>query len=768
MDLECQYWEDVSELVTEKDRVRRTYDEREEREEITRDFYNGRPIMVEDDADEEDLENMTNHLIGYSSLQVLETRLYSIWSTSNRIIDVDVVEKVNESEDIIEIERRSKLINKYMNKAIYHTSRFGAFWRAVSGEIVIAGRAACIYDDDSDWCPRVKAKLMFPDNLGTDIREMTYAFSPDELTLDQLRALLGQGDTDDEEDDGDDFVEGVQVNKEAIEGYINEIKKQIKMDGKSSYRNDTRAKRKSTDTDEEDRNNKTTVDAWRYYEIRYDEDLESRVVDMIIFTEQLNTNDKEESTQVVLAKFPAYYEAPERMGHLIVLDAKIGGEKRFSEAKGIADITYNSDVDSEELLNNLFEGEKARAIPRLQIGEGANTEELLGWDVDRDRVVPSGVQEFQLRTPSGNLQTPLALMSQNSASIAGASFSNSGRGGELRQQAVERQDNNRATGASRLADALKSLDILLHEVARRFMSGDIEPGEPGYEDIMWFRAKMKKHNIPIEELAEQTYGYFDYIEVKAVRSSSSGENDFDLQVAQQLMQNIGNYPPAVRPFIVNKFTSLITSDPQFADRLVELLPKISSAQRITSEIEFEQIARDASIGLETPLGAEDVHQEHIPTHFKHLEVILARANFRPWTREDAAHFAGIQLHTEKHITELLQNGTTQAEGQQFAQEFARLVSQADGLLQEVEQEEASFEEQAGMTQAEKDERELQLKEREQSRKEADTQSTIEQRERRQSGIDRKGDQDFLIKKAQTEQSRAAQAQQTQGNNNDNE
>ena len=39
MDLKSELWDDVMELVTEKDRVKREYDEREAREEITRDFY---------------------------------------------------------------------------------------------------------------------------------------------------------------------------------------------------------------------------------------------------------------------------------------------------------------------------------------------------------------------------------------------------------------------------------------------------------------------------------------------------------------------------------------------------------------------------------------------------------------------------------------------------------------------------------------------------------------------------------------------------------
>ena len=55
--------------------------------------------------------------------------------------------------------------------------------------------------------------------------------------------------------------------------------------------------------------------------------------------------------------------------------------------------------------------------------------------------------------------------------------------------------------------------------------------------------------------------------------------------------------------------------------------------------------------------------------------------------------------------------------------------------------------------------ELQLKQREQDRKDADTQSTIEQREQRQAGIDRTGDQRFILEKAKFDEDKKKQENQ---------
>jgi hypothetical protein len=282
-------------------------------------------------------------------------------------------------------------------------------------------------------------------------------------------------------------------------------------------------------------------------------------------------------------------------------------------------------------------------------------------------------------------------------------------------------------------------------MVRRFFVGKIDGGSPGYEEIMWFRKQMKARDIDLEVLAEQSFGFYDNIEVKIVKSSSTGEIDQDVAVAEQLMKNLGNYPAAVRPLIVKRFTTLLTGDPDFSDHLVELLPKVVSAQRVTAESEFEQIARDASIGVETPLGADDIHQEHATIHNKHLRVVLNRSLLRPWNREDAAHFAGIQLHQQKHIDEMMLNDTSRAEGEFLLREFEDLVAEGDKLLTSVSKAEL---EASGESEQEIERKlkimEQQRKERETLIKEADTRSVIEQRARRQADVRRKGDQQFII------------------------
>lgn len=750
MDLKIERFKDMTSLVAEKDEQRRRHKEWMDRQKELREFYNGQPIMTEEDADEENLEEITNHLIGYSNLQIIETRYYSIWSTSNKFIDVNVVD---EDLEVHERSDQSEQINRFLNKAIYKTSRFGTFLRGVAGELSMAGRVACIHKEDSDWCPNVAPKLLLPDNVGTDASELTYAFTPVEMTYAELEALLPQeGEEDDDEEDDDGIEDKVTVNEPVVRQLLETIDQQLALNETQMATDSENEQHDPTNTDQAlGKSNKTTVRTWRYFEVRFDEEKKHKVVDLLIFTDEYRAKSEEgeeaqkTETYEQIAHYPSYYERPSEWMNLIVIDASIGGDKRFSTAKGVAEITYNSDIDSEELLNRIFAGEKMRAMPRFQEGDGANEDALLGWNAEESTIVPKGVSEFRFGGGTGGLNNPLSLLQQNSSRQSGSAHSNSGRDGELRQQAVERQGNNQAANLSRTSDLYKYMEILAHEIVRRFFVGEVDPGSPGYEEIMWFRAMCKKKDIDLEKLSEQLFGFYENIEVKIVRSSSSGEIDHDLEVAREFMRNLSNFPAGVRPLIVKKFVSLVSGDPDFADDMVALLPKVVSAQRVTAESEFEQIRRDAMVGIDTPLGEDDVHTEHAETHNKHMQAIVNEGLIKPWTRVEAIHFAGLQVHQQKHIDELLLNDTTRAEGEQLLRVFQQLVNQGDEFLKEVERVEL---EQEGRSEQDI---ETQLKIREQTRKEqetaikaADVESVIENRRQRRNDVRRQNDQTFAL------------------------
>jgi hypothetical protein len=539
MELPIKKFKSLTELFFEKDNLRRRHDEWMTRQMELRDFYNGRPIEPEadndreDDASETEIDLMTNRLIGYSNMQVVQSRIYAMWATGNKLIDVNIHD---EELTIEERESQSEWVNKWLNKAIFQTSRFGAFWRGVSGEIALAGRVPAIFKEDADWCPSIAPKLLLPDDIGTDASGLTYALAPKELTYTQLENLLDdEGEESEEDDEGDS--DDVKVNNDVIKQLMATIDHQITGNDTQMNVASEKEKMESSDSDSCDTSNRTTANVWYYYEVRYDEEKKSKVVDLLIASDEFRNQEgdgestsqgsESKNTQEWVAFYPAYYSSPYECLHLIVSDASIGGDKTFANAKGIAEITYGADLDSEELLDRIVEGEKMRAVPRFQEGAEANDESMLGWDPSDTSLVPQGLQEFRFQGNTGGLNNPLGLLQNISARQSGGAVSNSERGGELRQQSVERQSLSRSSANVQTSDLFKSLEILAYEMVRRFFVGETEGGSPGYEEIMWFRHKMKQRrggDVDLKRLAEQVFGFYEHIDVKVARSSSTARS----------------------------------------------------------------------------------------------------------------------------------------------------------------------------------------------------------------------------------------------------
>ena len=760
LELKSENFTSLSSLVNKKEDLRRNNSEWEARQEILNDFYNGRPLASEQVGDEENLEELTNHLIGYANLKTIEKRYYGLWASSSKLIDVNVVDP---EMDVQDRDTTSEFINKYLNKAMRLSTRFGAFWKSASGELALAGRAACTFKEDSDWCPKTLPKILLPDNVGTDASELTYGYAPREMTKAQLESLLEgkveketEEDKEDEEALDDVMEDSVEVNEEVVRSLIATVFDQSDTNNPQLSYGSENEDRPDTATDGVEQSNITTVNLWNYYEVRFDEDKERKVVDLMIFTDTFRKKDSEGgedvTTQEIVAYYSAYYDTPAEWMHLIVDDAAIGGQKKFATAKGTAEITYNSDADSEELLNRLYSGEKMRAIPRFQRSQDVDEDQLLGWDAEDSSLVPHGVSEFRLQGSTGGLREPLALMRQNAASISGASHSNSGRDGELRTQSLERQSQQQANRSVTEGDILKSLEVICREIVRRFFVAEVEVGSAGYEEIMWFRYFMEREGIDLDSLSETQFGFFVNIEVKVSRSSSSGAIDHDFAAAQSLMNNLDRLPAPMRNLIIKRYVSLVTNDPQFSDDLIELAPRIEAAQRVTAESEFGTIERDAALGVPTPTNLEDEHVSHARTHNKHLAYLISLSATRPWTRADAVTFAGVQVHQQQHIDEVLLNPASRADGEVLLREFEELVRQGEQLLRQVEQTEleqqgvdvAQMEVQLKLAEEQRKSRELELKE-------ADTISIIGQREARQSDIRRQNDQRFLLERAKLAQ-----------------
>jgi hypothetical protein len=690
---ESQYFDNATELVQAKDDCWKGVEDRVKTLETVRAFTNMMATLTPEEAEELGRTEITNHGLIYRDMIQQETQYTSMVSGTNSLVEI-IVDTDSPEQDLVTGARLSEAINRF---CIHHKGKFLNFWRKVAGEIVIAGGAKVTFGSRYGWLPTLSTNMFFPKEAELDPDKIPYAFEPVELTKDDLlkfkKQFEGSGDSS-------------YLDAENIESLIEKLDEQI------ADRTKDQGSSISDETQEAVRKNSGekshTISAWWYYEVKYDKSGDTYVSKTLctngITGANIKGSEDSEAAKIVAHIDKAYSSAEEWL-HLVFVDSEIGGIKNIDTLKGVAEMTYPSALETEELLNLMLEGDKIRARPKIRLTDQADPDEVKKWDVVSDLFAPRGVEEMEFKGTSRSLMTPMSMLSQNTAGLTTSSVANGPDGGELRQQALERQRNSSRLEINRITEATNHLDSILDTIVWRILDADVKPGTADYRDIMAARKRIDSYGLDRKELSRREFGRFVNIRVRAKRTVANGDRTQQLETAKWLMDNLQNYPPAVRPRIIHKATVLQTQDPDEADSLVSVPKSIINAQKITAENEYDTIRRRAALGQVLPMGEDDVHQDHIPVHLLDMQAHVASHAIRPWDKLDLVAFAGMTQHVALHIQTLMENPVTNGEGKTFMKDFQNIVQAAQAVVQEVE--EATQSDQAQLTP--KEQAELQLK-----------------------------------------------------------
>lgn len=677
MKFESEYFDTADDLVRAKDDAWQNVADRRKRQKTVRQFTNMMNTMSEEEAEALGRTEITNHGLTHRDMLQNETQFTSMVTVTNSLLEV-VVDTDNPEQDLITGYRISSAINRH---AIHYKGKFANFWRKVAGEIVIAGGCPVTQNEKYGWLPKLRPDMFFPKETGLDAEEVTFAFDPTELTVDDLRKLSAA-------------VKGEDANyidKKNIDILIEKIEEQIEnntKDSGSSFADET--SRSVRDRGRTERS--VTISAWWFYEVKYMEDSGDQYVSATLFVDGVTgiemIDDGKDSlakaAKIVIYIDKAFENATDWL-HLVHVDSEIGGVKNMDTLKGVAEMIYPSGLEMEELLNLIMEGDKIRARPKIRLLDGADPDAVAKWDIVSDLYAPAGVEEMEFKNSARSLQTPFAMLAQNSAGMSGGSVSNTASGGELRQQAVERQQNTAMLQTNRVSEAYNHLESILETVVWRILAGSTKPGTEGYREIMSIRAELDKYNVPYKKLAERKFGRFQFMRVRARRSIGNGDRTQQLETAEWLMANIQNYEPNARPMVIHQATVLRTQDPDMADTLVKIPKAVINAQKITAENEYDTIKRRSALGQILPVAQDDIHQDHIPVHMLDMQAHVAQHSVRPWDKLDVLSFAGLVEHTGEHIKILLANPVTNAEAKVFIQDYQNITQSAQAIVAEVEQ-----------------------------------------------------------------------------------
>jgi hypothetical protein len=700
-----EYFDNINELTQAKDDAWRGVSQRRERLGIIRKFSNGLATMTKEEAQAAGRTEIVNHLTTYTKLIGLASAYESMATGQKNLVEI-IVDTNNPEEDQEAGARLSEAVNR---GAVCRKGKFAQFWRKCAGEIVMAGGVPVTFGARYGWLPTVDLDMFFPKESELDAEKMTFAFVPQEMTHSDLKEL------EKEVSSGSSSVTNVKNVKKLIAILDQRIKdSQGKTEGFGQQEVTRPVRDQNTGGDN------LVIDCWSYYEIKFAEN-GTRYVSKTLFTDTLDTTpgqdsgikQDEPSSETFLISFQekAHDEAAEWL-HMVCIDSEIGGLKNTDTIRGVAELIYPSATEMEDLFNRTLEGDKIRATPKMKVTSSANADAVAQWDINSDSFVPDGLEEMQFNATSQNLQTPISYLTGTVSDITMTPRGSVGNSGELRVDAVDRQEASAGVRSNRLSEAYDVMDTILESVVYRLFRGDLKAGADGYMETKWVRAFLKSQAVDYKKLSERKNGQFLFLRVRARRSIGNGDRQNQIETSDWLMDRIQSFDPTSRPLIMRTATALHTQDQDLAEQLVTVPKTLLNAQKVTAENEYDTIARRSALGQSISVQPGDVHQEHLPIHLLDLQSLLAHHQYEPWGQIDVLVFGGMLDHIGEHLQILLGNPATNFEGQQFLQDFQALVTAGRPIIQQVEEQQESLDQQL----TPKEEAELQLKAKDQERK----------------------------------------------------
>lgn len=690
----------LQQLVQAKDNVRTTNNSRRERLRDVRNFSNGLAMMTEEEAKQLGRKEITNHLTTYGKLLSQEAMFASMVNGVHNLVEI-IVDTNDPEKDSVMGQRMAKVINETV---LNHQGLLASLWKKVAGEIIISGGVPVVHPASYGWLPSAEIDMMFPAGTPITPNGITYAFNPIELSLEDLRKLHKVSKH-----------EGSSYHRETIKLLIDHLEEQIKNQVTTA---NGHGSDKTQATRGEENYKMTTIPCWEYYEVRpYKEEkdkFESYVSKTIfcdpmqlpsLSTSETVTSSKGKPDCRVIAHFDKAYEDASAWLYNVAIDAEIGGDKKIETLRGVAELVYPSGTEMENLLNLILEGDKIRARPKVRITNAANPDDVAKWNIEQDMFAPEGVEEMEFKTNNQHLQTPFGMLQNTAAIVAGGPVTNGPRGGELRAQAVERQETNLGIQSNRVNTGYIALESILNVIVHRLLTSVTKPGTPGYMDIMACRAKLGREIPDFEALAEREYGRFKYLRIRARRVIGAGDRQTQVETADWMMQNLVSVEPAMRPTVLQQAFMLRTGDPDLAEAIVRPPQVILNQQRVIAENEFDTIIRRALVGISVSPQPDDIHHNHIETHFIDMQALLGKGELKGWDQIDSLGFAAMAQHVGEHLTIIMSNPATNFEATRYLQSYQALIEASKPLVkqaQEMQQQDA----QQGLTPKEQAEVEL--------------------------------------------------------------
>lgn len=696
---ETDIWEDINKLVTDKRRQVTDQESQITNREIVRDFVNLISTYTDEELEEMGQDEVINFGGSFREAQVFIARKEAILLGTQT--PIKIVQDTGEPERDF---KDSKELAQVFNRGVNMSPRFSNWWRSVCGEGYIAGAVPSLtgHNDKAGMYPELSHDLIFPVGTPLDPSQITYFYEPLSMSLADLKSLL-EYETDEDDDDG------YYVDTKAVEDIIETVIEQINEGTKNQSDENPLSNFSVRDNDDvlscEEEN--ITFEGYRYWEVRLrdvdrddDDNITpesqkelrehgSRYVSTMIIIDGCSYSGKRSklSSQPGVIQSEKYsFKNAARMMNFLIFDEEIGGGKTTDTARGLAEVNYAPAALLEEMRNLEVRGYMMTAIPTMKPGPNTNRDELLAYDPLRDYYAPEDVTYMDYGTSSAARHG--RAISGDLANIVsgntGSDVANTGRGQELRQQAVERQGNTTTIEGNNISKTYRKLDGVIDNLVYRVLTIEPDPYDIDYAVICWIRTELEERGFDLEFLAEQTYGNFSNIKVTADRTATGVDRGAEIEQATFLLNNINNAPPQLRQRVFNVATALATNNPDIVD-LISVDPEpLASTQRMLAEMEWSTILRRSASDTVHPTNPTDVDVDHVSSHVIDLGAMVDSFEIEPWSRLDVTGFVGAVKHISLHLGNMKAKNEPELEFLQST--FQQIVSEGASLIQQVNEE----------------------------------------------------------------------------------
>jgi hypothetical protein len=615
-------------VLDELGKLRQAEKYRREDRGIVANFFNGAPPLTDEEAAELGFTVNVNHLFGYREIADAADRSFGLFTKPANLIEIELHAAPSGKRPewgMAAALEASRVLRKI--------SAFKTAYQGASGDAALHGEALFFFPNKTFPLPRhcPLSRMLIPDDVSTDIQELSHFGVEGALTLRELRHFWERAPKG--------------WNKEPLGKILKKIYAG-NTDGRELDPNnfeEAEYRRQENSATSETARRRPGADVSYLYQQRVDKPGAPLDLTIILRGER---EAGEGADKAVLFQGEAVFPTIGTCLQPFFMDCIIGGAPKWHRVLGLGPLNYQINHAVELLVNRAQQATMEGSMNLWQANNTTTREAAQQILMRHNGILPEGLNLVQNRFQpnlSGIMEMIQFFRQAGSKNASGVTPNGGQKNDQLEVQAMAEMNQGASMMNNRTSNWYDYLDRMWTEAFRRLTNPYIDKHEPGYSEVMDFQSAMARRGIPLYWLQSAN------VTVRAVRLVGDGLRQKELAAAQYLTQNRANFAPEVQPKITRLCTGLVLDDYRLAEDLTPMQEEEDVPQTMRAEAENAIMLTQRTI--QAP-KAEDIDELHITQHFPAMEMLISDAvEFQKaaFTPQQAKSFQVIGGHVIAHI-----------------------------------------------------------------------------------------------------------------------